>query len=1066
MMALIIPTQALAHYIHASTLRCSPSAVREITKRFHGAVAANGLSYASPSLTYDNQDHVFQLTCLNINEKNAGLELDALFSRILKGYTAKEEEEVTRFDECMSGDPFDDYDPEVERNNAPRPTSKPFTAHIVSFEGINTFGKAKPFRLSELPPELSLRAKTRQKIDNIRNMITLRRIRWDEQRQQHVFDGTVGQKLPKLSECENDDLSDLFALLAFYPLTCTDTEQSGITQEAETKQWEFVGPPPDTIQGWLEGQGQTRQLNPDVRPEMTNDAIRFTGDPFTHQPIIGRLRLPRGEGIDALPVVEEEEQPENSAAQAAQQDSKFLALMGHGTGDDSASEVSDDSESSSSSRAAQSFSAILQPRANRPAASANRKAIPSSKANEEPPNRGSTNALIVRADNKLDLSENSNPGPSSTTQGNPSHEVFPSYNRRYAKIDNWGLTGDALNQALWENENAASLSSRRKRAPRTYDSTQMERAESVSSMIDGLSSHKIQSKTPMTYEETPKGGDEPWANIIVKPDISVREGELIGMISTRQYPAPRVPPGLGNPRLAPPPGLSHLQGAYLPSRFLPDPDHFPPLGHSAVGETMQRAFSASTRSDSVSNRARSITNTQQSTPGTNMSAPPQGSGPKQTLQKDQPLIQFDDEEDAPIIERLEPRPAEPQKVFRTMQQQATKGKKNKNKPKVKKAATTQAAVLDRPSPPPSQGLRQSTSPAKTDSQSPVKTSTSMGGPTKSEEEQTQVQHAILQHLASLLPVDDNIELTVQFGLALLADGGILAGCKASRLPELQGKVDEHTADHTDVAFITSVGRERVDGVYLLRIPENLAGVKSHDPEESSLKSKYFDCSETGLSARLTYEIDVQVHGVGEWTLKFDQELPEHAVIMPIAANQPGIYVHYPQRVWDARILPNDTVSFGADNPEPSDDLKQCMMKFIKTFNTPAPLASTDLPDFEADAPDADFTVTKVLAKREFSQALRPGTFWLVSQVWDLHLSTGGSSMQALAQEERAMRENGRLWWEAALQLEGVDVNGLESVMNDVVTKLDPLGLAGLQTGAKVGKQSKPVVREPEYRPYW
>lgn len=1066
-MALTAPGQSLAHYIHASTDRFSPAAVRDLTKRLFDAAAANGINSSSLSLTYDNQDHIFVLNCQNtlINGENEGHALDAIFSRLLKQHIAIDEGELTRFVECLSGDPFDDYDPDAEREETPPPVSRAFTAHVANFHGVNTYGKAKAFRLRELPLELSLRAKSRQKISNIENMLTLRRTGWDERSQQHTFDGNVGRSLPRLSESEDEDLSELFALLAFTPFVRTDAMPKRIMQEAASRQWEFVGPPPDTVEGWLEGQGQTRQLDPNARPEIAKDAIKFTGDPSTRHPTAGRLRLPKGVDFTELQVDEEENMPEDSEAQ---RDIKFLSLMKAGGGDDSDSEESDDSQKSNA-RALQRFADYLQTKPIQSSKTADL-ASPGPKKTAEPEIASLTNALIIRPNTRPSVVENRIPAnPSSTKQDTiSSQENFPTYDRRYAKVDNWGLTGDPAKQALWEMENASSLSSHRKRTVRTYDSTRMERAEfaSSSSEIDGSLAHVFQSKTPMTYKETVLGGNEPWANNVVKPRIQVREGELINtdgsIAATRQIGAPRVPPGLG------PPGIYTSRGAYPPTGFLSNSGEFPPLGHVASGGTEQRKSIANVPADSLS-PATTVggTNTQHSTPATSISAPIQGSDIQQKQRNDQPLIQFDDDDDAPIVERLEPQNAKAPRLFRTMQQQATKGKKQKSKPRVKKASTSQTPVLERPSPPTSSKPSKDNSPFKTDAQSSPSKPDAGGAMATKVREDDQVQEAIIQHLSLLLPDVEEAKLTVQFGLALLADGEALASSKASRIAELQEKLDLYSTRNTDAAFITAIGRARVDGVYLLRLPDILARSETLDPDQHSLKAKYFDCSENGLSARLTYEIEIQVPGYGEWVVKFDQEQPEDAVISPISTSQPKIYIHYPQRVWDARIQLDDAQDPDVDL-QPSDDIRQSMLSFLKTLNTPAELASTDLPAFEADMPDSlPFSVGKVLAKREFSQAIMlesssSSSTWLVTQVWDLHLR-GGNGILAFAEDEQVMRERGRLWWEAALRVEGVD--GLEGLVSEVVERLDPVGLAGLQAG-RLARQGKSVVREEEYLPYW
>lgn len=113
-------------------------------------------------------------------------------------------------------------------------------------------------------------------------------------------------------------------------------------------------------------------------------------------------------------------------------------------------------------------------------------------------------------------------------------------------------------------------------------------------------------------------------------------------------------------------------------------------------------------------------------------------------------------------------------------------------------------------------------------------------------------------------------------------------------------------------------------------------------------------------------------------------------------------------------------------------------------------------------PASAFRVTSVRANRVFSQTLGPGS-WVVKQVWDLHVQKmrNDKGIVASAKEEQVMRKEGRLWWEAALHVGRLD--RLEGIINEVVEKLDPVGLVGMPVVAK--QRAKPEVQE-EYVPYW
>ena len=79
---------------------------------------------------------------------------------------------------------------------------------------------------------------------------------------------------------------------------------------------------------------------------------------------------------------------------------------------------------------------------------------------------------------------------------------------------------------------------------------------------------------------------------------------------------------------------------------------------------------------------------------------------------------------------------------------------------------------------------------------------------------------------------------------------------------------------------------------------------------------------------------------------------------------------------------------------------------------------------------------------------------------------GGSSLAIFAKDEKMMRSQGRLWWEASLVYEKVPQkkDELETLLNEIVEKLDSVGMPPvLPVRAKPDKDKK---AEQEYVPFW
>lgn len=1000
--------QARAHYLHASLERYDRVAAQEIIRRFEEAAATTYSELPPHSLNYNEQEHVFLLVCQN----RLGSQLDENLGHIIHDYIASPTTTVTRFAECDIADPFDDYEVDLDEDESPPLLDMlPPEVHLVSFDGINAFGKVKAFRLHELPDALRNRAVGRHEIGNLADAITFRRVRWDQPAEQHFFDASIGHELPELSSEEAADLAMLLDVLAFNDFGSEINLPQPHRPERGVRHFEFVNEEP-TIDQWLEGMGETRQVDPKTEPEMTRDAQRFASGPSL-QSNTGRIRKPLGMTLAELREPEMTVQTEKTQTQI---NNTFAALLKSGADGDS------DTESSESTADDASILDNIKPASI--AELVERKPIARPSQSRE--HSGERSATDSKTDGALALQR---------TQGEEAsgalavfsktllpEEDFPTYEKSYANVDGVGLCGDAVNQVNWEKENATRLSTYPNNyGSQTYEALLSSRAESVSkSMSAGKDLHRkqITSVTPMTYRETPLGGDEPWADNIVAPIITVPMGNLIdtdGSLQADGRPkAPKFPPGL-----------------------------FPPLGSS---ENQQ-----SSKTDTPSIRVAAQSKDSHLTLIEEQMRP----SPKH---EEELLMQFEDDE-TPVIERVQPQHDSDPRLFRTMDQKAPKPKNQKKKPKASniKAAPPRAAQLELPSPPPPPKPQKATDSATLQKQKHTQSDTRDVNANESAplyRLQPTIDSLLMSSFLGLRRPD----VVVQFGLILMTGAEHLAANKALRCDELQDQLDELSAERCSTSFVGTLGRKSKDGVFLLRLPVTLPGSGSPYAESSQLVKAWTDSEEYAIDDRRLYEITIVVPGGHKWNLIFDQDRPQDAKITQADTDQQDVFVHYPLRVWDARIRP---VSAGTGGQELGSSLKRSIKTFLKTLNTPEEECGETRPIFEAIIPDATFQVTNVLAKRALTQNLRAGT-WIVTQVWDLHLSFKREGVVAFAKPEDIMEDEGRLWWEAALQHGGGEE--LAATMNEIVERLDSVGWPAIVKKLKQEKSSKSKVET--YIPFW
>ena len=1089
-MALTTPKSELAHYLHATLERFDTVAIQAIGRLFYAAAEhVAGVEHEHVELSYDDKEHVFTLKHHNC----FGGQLDEALGRIIRNYVASESDAVTRFDECALGDPLDDdeFDSESEAHDE---DWQALTIHVVNYDGINTLGKARAFQLRDLPPVLRNRALCRHKIEDLATAVSLRHVRLDPKTDEHVFGGSLGYQLPNLSTEEQEDLHWLLQLLSFAPFIRKITIPGSHDPKPETEHRRFADKEP-AIGQWLEGMGETRQIDPEVQPEMGGEQFKFAHSRTLQNDSLARVRKPKGVPLADLQLSEGQslEQPD------AKPSGGFAALM-RSNADGDTSSVTDSDESDE----ANPFEAMKQVEVAELAKSDNASTsggvfTPSStsKGPEQ-----SVLTVATRTTNAL------SPGSHQTrsqflaatpsSQGAPRSEGgFPTDGRSYAKADRWGLTGDAANHVAWEKENAvALLAHRAKRAPRTYDDLASTRAESAAS-VSGRDSRveslpPIAAVTPMSYSETPLGGNEPWAKNIVRPDISM--GTLVNtdvaIVDTSRPKAPQYPPGLVNTY------------ASVANTSRPKPPHYPPGFFPPLGSSEQQRPTIS----NVTNAARAPLGNPRvqrqapsQTPGRETSTKPTSQrdvdlmsfkdvddSTKTTAQENDNLMSFNDNDDAPFVEHGKAQDEEPPRLHRTMRQQAggTKHKQQKKKrakSNTSRSTTHRPAVLELPSPPPPpRPKRKPSTDVKADAkaQAPVEPDRSI-----------HIEKAISDLLWSSSLDEELAGVEVRFGLALMTDAEDLIADRGSRFEDMQEKLDELPPQNRSALFQLALGRRNEDAVYLLKLPTTLSGSLSPYAGEARLVETFLDEKSHGIRERRLYEINITVPGSHELLLVFDQDAPEDVKISLLedVQQKPSIYVHYPERVWDARIRARSSES--NKHPELDKDLDRNIKTFLKTFDTtrgvggggPKNEALDGLPDFEAVVPDNAFVVTNVLAKRELTRNLvtnrsedtaSPRTSWVVSQVWDLLVKpssltrAGGSSVTVFAKDEKTMCFEGRLWWEAALlyekapQEEGV----VETLLNEIVAKLDAVGMPAV-TAAKT-KPDKGKKAKEDYVPFW
>jgi len=185
----------------------------------------------------------------------------------------------------------------------------------------------------------------------------------------------------------------------------------------------------------------------------------------------------------------------------------------------------------------------------------------------------------------------------------------------------------------------------------------------------------------------------------------------------------------------------------------------------------------------------------------------------------------------------------------------------------------------------------------------------------------------------------------------------------------------------------------------------------------------------------------------------DQDGRLHEVDVPIAAldcpqvkrsvELAELYVHYPIRVWDARVsvsTTSDDARALIDGSLADDSLDmEAVEQFLATLRT-----VDAAPAFKINVPSNSFTVERVLAKREYTRTTTLGRL-VVTEVQELILESidvPNANLQALCHPREAMIDAHSLWWEARVHIDDtslVDAATVQNVLDCLVTQMDGVG---------------------------
>ncbi|KAF2173204.1 hypothetical protein M409DRAFT_17149 [Zasmidium cellare ATCC 36951] len=530
-----------ARYFHTSLYSFSATARTAILTRFNAAVG-----HGTVKCWYDTDRETFVLECPNA--LGIAAQADEQLGAVIETYVrqelvAAEEDErpptIKRFKEALFID-LNEIAQDPEEVEVVPVQSVQARAHLIKTS--ESEGKRLKFMpLYSLPDRLLERtlAPENAKVNKVLiDGLTCRAVRWHT-RDGEVFNGRTGVGL----SLANDDTVELqlpeFSILR-------DERNHGVDVDGlPAKTWEHVGDPP-TVEQWVQGTGQTRQVEPGERPNVPTDARKYLAAGPANP---GRLRVPKGQGLLPSPLPP----PDEPTTAPVGTESEFNKLLAGEIGD-SETDEEEEAGSDTNETSENDLTAILT----RGSKKSTQQGDWDSPGLLKPQPRSSTPSYASAANTVTPLSVSRKPSPAaqvlddrsnnstptntttSTLQNHPVPSDFPEYGSRHATVDPVGLMGNAANAAQWARDNHVHRSPKKKSKrvmPRSTATRDRSRAtETSTSRAASIASFNSQS----TVRQDPREAD--WVN---KPVMGRAQGrKLIDDAAAITSGPVRVPPGL------------------------------------------------------------------------------------------------------------------------------------------------------------------------------------------------------------------------------------------------------------------------------------------------------------------------------------------------------------------------------------------------------------------------------------------------------------------------------------------------------------------------------------------
>ncbi|GAB7364978.1 hypothetical protein MBLNU230_g5761t1 [Neophaeotheca triangularis] len=1026
-----LPTDVQAKYLH-TTLYIANKTARETVRTRFNARMKNG----SAVVWYDASLEAFCLTCPSSLGPQADVTLGQVLASYLEGEVRDADREgrtpnVWRFGESSvqgleSGEQPAASVGEEEVGVMPVPK----VMHRIILQGAIS---VRFFQLRELPGELLRRTLVSFAEKGHTSRFSLRAVRAERVGGGHLFNGSFGVPLP---QGPGDDQGEngaghpipLYLNLAMPAITATAKVVRTESQD-QTASWKHSTEKP-RILDWVRGLGESMPEATETATQAPSDALRMMAKPAEQMATGGRARVVKG-GASA-----EDNESEEDSDRTPKKATGFGELMGRKTkirkGSDSGSDAT--SEKSDTTELAPFHSLFARKDA------AITPAVTPAVAND-PKDKSTQHA----SDAGQPSSATTMPGlnRSAMGQSNSDSQSAPYNIKAFSKVDRIGLTADPAAQAKWDIDNYRPKGSRRARRSTAKGSTIVSMSQaSMTGAESGLD--EIPSALPVEpedindYKQT-KFNTKAWENNVahLRP---IAEGGLIDVgTDTTQVPA------ITSPTAFPTPAQAH--GVKRASTAV----------SNAAAHTQPSSSRANTRAVPTSSRARSalpsVANAQTATPAqvppsnpatsagqagqlidysensapqasssqpasTNsmllsglQTEPPDATRPSQIVQRTQSLLDYEDQ----IDERLQAPLSEVGKK-KTMGQQAGRKPKGGSKPgnKQRGLPKVELPLPDAPPPPPPKAPKKAQAPENVPSTGQQATPPPMPLVLpRVVPANRNIKYMLMQDLKA--SEDDRIE--VQFGIILdrepagkaqkdVGYSEIEANLTAASNSTLNARL---STTPFDVNHIIDLGRQFSDKISNESMTIVAESIKAQELYEVHVL--------TNLGNHIIYNID----------------MTNDRIIKP-AASTSELYIHYPVRVWDARISVQQEQEQNTDT----------MRKFYVSLKPDSDARKEGLTTFSTLRQD-DLTIGEVFHKRTYTLTILPGLELKVTECRKLlaHATDfAPGTVRFVDEEEGTMVMAQRRWWEASVSTtvgEAEKLDGAEGLLQHLLNGMDGVG---------------------------